>query len=161
MISQERIKLGYDLSNGHAYSLRDATPHLKGNQFNPEKEYFEFLLKDVVTSDGIKPHYDAHDDLKRAGHNLDWSFSAKGPENFFKTTPEEEAARVDSWYGSRLREIAMEEAAFRQRLDSARKSGAIDESDYMGARMDLEFTTSPFKRAKQEAFEKYHKERKF
>lgn len=51
---EERIKLGYDLSNRHAYSLRDTTLHLKGKQFNPEKEYFEFLLKEAVTSDGIK-----------------------------------------------------------------------------------------------------------
>jgi hypothetical protein len=51
---EARTKLGYEMNNGHAYSLRDATPHLRGRKFNPEKEYFEFLIKDNVTSDGIK-----------------------------------------------------------------------------------------------------------
>lgn len=51
---EARTKLGYELNNGHAYSLRDATPHLRSKEFNPEKEYFEFLVKDDFTSDGIK-----------------------------------------------------------------------------------------------------------
>jgi len=53
-MSEARTKLGYELSNGCAYLLRDVTPHLKNKEFNPEKEYFEFLLKGKVTSDGIK-----------------------------------------------------------------------------------------------------------
>ncbi len=109
----------------------------------------------------IKPNYDTHDDLKIARHNLDWSFDAKGPQTFFKTTPEEEAAKVDSWYQGRLGEIATEEQAYRQRLANAEKSGAIDSSEANKLLMDLHFPTNPFQKARREASETYHKERKF
>ncbi len=121
----------------------------------------EIINKENLLEIIIKPHYDPRYELERATRNLDWSFNAKEPQTFFKTTSEEEAARLDSWYKSRVGEIAREEQAFRQRLDAARKSRAIDEIDHMKAIMNLESLTSPFERARQEARESYHKIRKF
>ncbi len=53
-MEESRVKLGYDLSNRYVYSLKDAAQHLRGMDFNPEREYFEFLLKGKITSEGIK-----------------------------------------------------------------------------------------------------------
>jgi len=53
-MGEPRVKLGYELNDRHAYSLRDATPHLKSLQFNPEREYFEFLIAGEVNPDYIK-----------------------------------------------------------------------------------------------------------
>ena len=51
---EQRMKLGYDLNDRHVYSLRDAIPHLEGKQFNPEKEFFEFLIEGSVVPEEIK-----------------------------------------------------------------------------------------------------------
>ena len=98
----------------------------------------------------IKIPYDARADLSRIENSLEWSLSAKGPQTFFKTNSYRgEAARFDSWYESRTAEIARAEQAFRQRLEAARKSGTLDQSDYIRAVMDLESPSSPFRRARQ------------
>ncbi len=43
-----RIRLGYELNNSNAYSLEQTVLHLQNQNFNPEREFFEFLLKESV-----------------------------------------------------------------------------------------------------------------
>ena len=54
VMREARAKLGYELNNGHAYSLREATPHLQSQNFDPEREFFEFLLKGSVNPSDIR-----------------------------------------------------------------------------------------------------------
>lgn len=49
-----RTKLGYGLKEDAAYQLRDIAAHLKSQRFDPEKEYFEFLIKGEIKAHDIK-----------------------------------------------------------------------------------------------------------
>lgn len=103
--------------------------------------------------------YDAREDLDRMEHSLDWSLNAKPLFNF-NTNSEENTARVQSWHDARLAEIASAQQRYQQRLEQARKSGAIDASDYSRALMDLHCPTNPFEKARRDANEVYRKESK-
>ena len=89
-MTRERRKLGYQLNQDNAYSLEDTTPHLKTQRFDPEKEYFEFLI-----NGGIRP-----EDL-RALLTLPHEVALYGTDNRFilstgtrkKASPEEDTVR--------------------------------------------------------------------
>lgn len=49
-----RLRLGYELKERAAYLLGDIAPHLKGQKFDSEKEYFEFLIKGKIKPEDIK-----------------------------------------------------------------------------------------------------------
>ena len=53
-MTEGRRKLGYELNQSSAYSLRDVTPHLHSKRFDPEKEYFEFLIRGKIRPDDIR-----------------------------------------------------------------------------------------------------------
>ena len=135
-----------------AYASKTKQPH------EDPKQLDEYKLREATDIMIINQHYDPCDDLKSVEHQLDWSFQAK-PMFSFNRNSEENAARVDAWYESRLAEIAKEEQAYRQRLEDARKSGAIGEDEYMKATMEIGHPLDIFDRARQEAREIYLKER--
>jgi hypothetical protein len=138
----------------------------KFNEFRPESQYadgFKQIQKTVEPKVMPKPgperelvkeyelftNYNPSEDLERVRQVLDLSFHVKGPDTFFSTSKDE--ARVRRWYDSRLVEILAAEVQYRERLDFARKSGEIDEGDYIKAIMKLSSPTSPFQRAREEA----------
>lgn len=107
----------------------------------------------------IRIFYDTRKDLDRMEHSLDWSLNAKPLFNF-NTNSAENTVRVQSWHDARLAEIASAEQRYSQRLEEARRSGAIDASDYSRALNALHFPTNPFEKARRDANEVYRKESK-
>ena len=110
----------------------------------------------------IRFPFDPQEELYRVKERLIYfSFSARFQEGNFRTTPEDEAKRVDSWHESRMQEIDGEERTFRQRLDDARRSGSINPGDYMRALIDVRSLLSPFEMARSEARRTYQAHKRF
>ena len=111
-------------------------------KYNNEKPLLEELMRFP---------YDPREDLERTKFSLDLlSLNAK-PLFLFNTDSAENVARVKSWHEARLAEIDSAERGYRQRLEQAKKSGAIDASDCSEALMDLQSLTNPFEKARRDA----------
>ncbi len=75
--------------------------------------------------------------------------------------PEKEARIAKEEYNRDLAQIHLAEQKYLERLEQAKKSGAIDNEDYFRARFDILGGFSPFERMRTEARETYRDVVKF
>ncbi|MEK6827326.1 MAG: hypothetical protein AABX99_02460, partial [Nanoarchaeota archaeon] len=81
----------------------------------------------------------------------------KPERSIFIREPKEEARIAKQQYGRAIAQIDFAQKQYMQRLEQAKKESAIDDFDYIKARMGVSDMFSPFQRMRDEVRESYRK----
>ena len=104
--------------------------------------------------------FDARDEMDRTVRNLEMTMIKPMQSNLIRK-PEEEARIAKEQYDRTVAQVNLAEQQYLERLEQAKKAGAVDNDDYFRTRMDVSNSLSPFGRMRTEARDTYRKVVKF
>ncbi len=104
--------------------------------------------------------FEARDEMDKAVRRLERTM-IKPMQSSLIRKPEEEARIAKEQYDRTVAQVNLAEQQYLERLEQAKKAGAVDNDDYVRARMDVSGLFSPFERMRAEAREAYRDVVKF
>ena len=104
--------------------------------------------------------FDARDEMDKVVRRLKMTMIKPIQSNLIRK-PEEEARIAKEQYDRTVAQVNLAEQQYLERLEQAKKAGAVDNDDYVRARMDVSSLLSPFGRMRTEARESYRDVVKF
>lgn len=104
--------------------------------------------------------FDARDEMDKAIRRLEMTMIKPMQSNLIRK-PEEEARIAKAQYDRTLAQVDLAERQYLERLEQAKKAGAVDNDNYFRARMDVSSPFSSFGRMRTGTREAYRDVIKF